>query len=501
VPPPERPEKDLSPRMPQRPKQERILLDWFNVSYRTLLVAGLALLVVGTVAILYFLGILKQAPSPRGQAYAAITDADDLLRKATAVEGTNLDALRDEARTLLVRAREAFGEANYSDAMKSAVESANASRRLLSIGQGEGGLPDVQFYKIEGNVQVKRARELIWKNAAKTTPLDVGDQIKTDSSASAQIIYFNGTITTIKPGSILEIKELYDDPATRVQKVRETLRTGTMISSTQEVAAAGSFHEVSTESASVRAEGRSEFETRFDEINGGTSVGVYRGGAVVRSGGGEVQLAGREGVQVDAGGTFAPKVKLPPTPVLLEPIDQKIFNAGAAEAKPVTIQLSWEPSGSDGTYHLQISSTSLFGDLLLDRPDLKQSEVTLPPTEAGSYYWRVSFRDSSGVDSAFSETRKFKVLAGRVMNADDTTPPDLSIDDFLVFSTQVIVRGRTEPGAILAANGKTIDVGDDGAFTTIIQLRREGRNEIRFVAQDAAGNERSVTRVAEVRPL
>lgn len=487
--------------MPQRPKQDRVLLDWFNVSYRTLFVAGLGMLVVGAAVILYFLGVFRPGANPRGQAYAAIAEADGLLKQAAAAEEPKLDELKDEARSRLGRARDSFAAANYSDAMKSAVESANASRRILAIARGEGGLPDVQFYKIEGNVQVKRARELIWKNATKATPLAVGDQIKTDSSASAQIIYFNGTVTTIKPGSILEIKELYDDPATRVQKVRETLRTGTMISSTQEVTAAGSFHEVSTETASVRTEGRSEFETRFDELNRGTSVGVYRGGAVVRSGDAQVQLGGREQVQVDAAGAFGSKLKLPPTPVLLEPIDQKIFNMAAGEASPVPIQISWEPVEAAGTYHLQISSTSLFGELLLDRTDLEVHQVSLPPTPPGSYYWRVAFRDTSGLDSAYSETRKFKVLAGRVMNVDDTAPPDLSIDDFLVFSTQVIVRGRTEPGAILAANGKTVDVGDDGTFTTIIQLRREGRNEVRFVAQDSAGNERTVVRVAEVRPL
>lgn len=487
--------------MPPRPKQDRILLDWFNVSYRTLFLGGLALLVVVGGAVLYLLGVFGQGPSPRSQAYAAIEEADGLLEQIANVEGDQFAALEKEARDRLGGARAAFTAANYSDAMKAAVESANTSRRLLALSRGEGRLPDVQFYKIEGDVQVKRARELIWKTAAKSTPLAVGDQIKTDSSASAQVIYFNGTITTIKPGSILEIKELYDDPTTRVQKVRETLRSGTMVSSTQEVATAGSFHEVTTETASVRSEGRSEFETRFDELNKGTSVGVYRGGAVVRSGSGEIALGGRERVNVDGTGGLGARVKLPATPVLLEPIDQKIFNTSTVDAKPLEIQISWEASEAPGTYHLQISSTSLFGDLLLDRPGLTSHQVLLPPTEPGSYYWRVAFVDGAGLESAFSETRKFKVLTGRVMNVDDSTPPELTIDDFLVFSSQVIVRGRTEAGAVLAANGKTVDVGDDGAFTTIIQLRREGRNEIRFVAQDSAGNERSLLKVAEVRPL
>ena len=85
------------------------------------------------------------------------------------------------------------------------------------------------------------------------------------------------------------------------------------------------------------------------------------------------------------------------------------------------------------------------------------------------------------------------------MNVDDTIPPELVIDDFMVFSSQVIVRGHTESGAILEANGKKVDVGDDGAFTIIVGLRKEGRNRVRFVAQDAAGNETVVDRFAEVK--
>jgi hypothetical protein len=486
--------------MPKRRGQERILLDWFNVSYRTLLIVVLGLAVVGAATALYVRGHLAGGASPRGQAFAAIQDADRLLKEAAVLAEGDLEALGEEAGRELDRARQAFAQANYSDAMTAAMSSRNASLRLLARARGQGGVADVQFYKMEGNVQVKRARELIWRNASKTTALQVGDQIKTDSAASAQIIYFNGTITTIKPGSILEIKEMYDDPATRVQKVREALRTGEMISSTQQTSTAGSFHEVSTGNASVQTNGRSEFETRFDQING-TSVGVYQGEALVRSGSREVQLGGRQGVSVNVEGHVGERLQLPPTPVLLEPIDQKIFSVADDEVADLRVELSWEPLETPGTYRLQVSSSSLFGELLLDRPGLTRNRVVLPPSGPGSYYWRVAFRGAQGIESAFSETRKFKVLAGRILNADDTTPPALSLDDFLVFSSQVIVRGRTEPGAVLAANGKTIDVGDDGSFTTIIQLRHEGKNTIRFTAQDSAGNETTVDRVAEVRSL
>ena len=483
-----------------RRQQQGVLLDWFNVSYRTLLIGGVVLVAVGVSAILYFSGMFSGDQSPRRQARTAIAEAERLLKEVAVHTEGELGALRDIAAEQLGHSRDAFAAANYSDAMRAAVQSRNASNRILSLASGDPGRPDVQFYKVEGNVQVKHARELVWKSAKMAKPLRVGDQIKTDSSASAQIIYFNGTITTIKPGSILEIKELYDDPSTRVQKVRETLRTGEVLSSTQDAKTAGSFHEISTGNAKVTARGRSKFETKFDEING-TSVGVYQGAATVRSGGDELQLGVRQTVSVAAAGRLGNAARLPPTPTLLEPIDQKIFNVGREGEQTATVRLLWEQLELSGSYRLQVSRSSLFGETLLDRSGLSRSKVTMPPTPPGSYYWRVAFQNPDGTESAFSETRKFKVLAGRLMNADDTTPPLLSIDDFLVFSSQVIVRGRTEPGSILAANGKTVDVGDDGSFTTIIQLRREGRNSIRFVAQDSAGNETRVDRVANAPVL
>jgi hypothetical protein len=487
--------------MALRRRQDRVLLDWFNVSYQTLLLAGLAILVVSVLVTLYLMGYLGGGTHPRAEASRSITEATRLLEMALAAsDSPDYDALRHTARGRLGEARQAMAEAMFPEALAAATESQQASRRLLALVQGKDSVRAVQFYRLEGKVQVKKARQLIWKDADKGMPLDVGDQIKTGSSASAQIIYFNGTVTTIKPGSILEIKELFDDPATRVQKVRETLRTGRMVSSTQNASAEGSVHEVTTQNASVQARGRSQFETRFDELNAGTEVGVYNGAAVVESGNQRRRLAGREQVSVNAQGKLGATVKLPPTPTLLEPIDQKIFTVGS-DGGDAQIRLLWEDVELPGTYHLQLSSSSLFGQLLLDRENITSTRVLLPPTEPGSYYWRAAFRTPNGLESAFSETRKFKVLTGRVLNVDDTQPPELVIDDFLVFSSQVIVRGRTESGAILEANGKKVDVGDDGSFTTIVKLRKEGRNNVRFVAQDAAGNETTVIRVAEVKIL
>ena len=97
-----------------------------------------------------------------------------------------------------------------------------------------------------------------------------------------------------------------------------------------------------------------------------------------------------------------------------------------------------------------------------------------------------------------SEVRKFRLVPGHLVLTGDDQPPPLEIDDFLVFATQVIVRGRTEPGALLSVNGQKIDVYDDGTFTSVIPLRRAGRQTLTFTAQDIAGNSTRLERVAEV---
>ena len=94
----------------------------------------------------------------------------------------------------------------------------------------------MQFAKIEGNVRVKQAGGFSWKDANTRMSLKVGDQVKTSSTGSAEVIYFDGTVTRIAPGSLLEIRDLYEDPVTKVRRIREKLTWGEVRASTQAAA-------------------------------------------------------------------------------------------------------------------------------------------------------------------------------------------------------------------------------------------------------------------------
>jgi hypothetical protein len=470
-----------------------VLLDWFNVSYGSI---ALGIAVIAGSAALYYQFVYRN--SPKARASSAIEEAEDLLDKAGASEATkDSEELKQSAQRLLAEARRQFDATNFEDAAKAAEQSRMSSQRLISLAKGESSRA-AQFYKIEGDVRVKRARELIWAPATKEMTLSVGDQIKTSSRAAAQIIYFNGTITTVTPGSLLEIKELYENPSTRVQQVRERLREGRISASTQDPPTKGSFHEIATQNTVATTEERTNLDVAFDDQQDRTRLEVHSGKASVSTaseGSPRVNVGAQERLEVDQQEHVSSKVRIPPAPVLSSPIDQKLISLQGEPGS--SVQLEWQEVPEARSYHLQISSHSLFSDTLVDSK-LETPSATLPRAGEGNYYWRVAATFEDGTEGPMSEVRKFKVVSGTLSPSGDTQPPPLSIDDFLVFATQVIVRGKTEPGAQLSVDGFKIDVYDDGTFTAVIPLRKTGHQTLIFIAQDVAGNATRLQRVVDV---
>lgn len=475
-----------------------VLLDWFNVSYRSIILGslGIAAVLIAVGGTLYYQFVYRN--SPKARASAAIAQAEDLLEKAASGEATKeSEPLKQSSQRLLAEARRQFDATNFEDAAKAAEQSQMSSQRLLSLSRGEATRA-AQFYKIEGDVRVKRARELIWAPATKGMTLSVGDQIKTSSRAAAQIIYFNGTITTVTPGSLLEIKELYENPSTRVQQVRERLREGRISSSTQDPPTKGSFHEIATQNTVAVTEERTDLDVAFDDQEEKTRLEVHSGKASVSAGAegaSKVAVEAQERLEVDRQERVSTKVKLPPAPFLTAPIDQKVIPLEGEQGS--SVQLGWQEVAEAKNYHLQISSHSLFSETLVDSK-LETASATLPRAGEGNYYWRVAAVFEDGTEGPMSEVRKFKVVPGTLTQPGDTQPPSLTIEDFLVFATQVIVRGKTEPGALLSVDGSKIDVYDDGTFTAVIPLRKTGHHVLVFIAQDVAGNATRVERPADV---
>lgn len=475
--------------MPQGRQRPQILLDWATISYRSIMRGVVYLILLLSLGGLFVYLKAARRTTPEELALQEIGRAERMYREAQA-SGSDARMARvvESAYKLLSSARLSYDRQDFVEARAAAQQSQSFSQKVLEGSSGEAFT--AKIYRYEGDVKIKRARQFVWDNVSSNTPLRVGDQIKTASNGSAQIIYFDGTITTIRPGSLLEIRELFEDPATRVRKVREKLNWGGVSASTPAMSVPGSFHEVSTEHATARADSRAQFDVAVDAATRRTSAQVHSGTARVETGGRTLTLQPMERLQVTQDQEVS-RLKLLPTPVLLEPADQRVF---AVDDPSSATTLRWARVTGASRYRLQISRTALFGELLLDKSDIKSASVQIPGLQEGNYYWRVSAIDGADVESTFSEVRKFKVAAAREHRNDDTTPPALEVLDFLPSGHLVIINGRTEPGAALSVDGQAVDVYDDGAFTAVMRLKREGFNELNIVAQDPAGNETRLKR-------
>jgi hypothetical protein len=483
--------------MPAQPQKPRVLLDWFTVSYRS--VAAVVLLVVALLAAGGWYVFLYAPSKPRQEAQEAISRAQDRFREAAGYPATvHLDEVRGSARSALAEGRDAFQRRQYDDARIAAMRSENFSQKAIDIARGEGtASKEVRIYHMEGDVRVKRAGEFNWESADRKMLLRIGDQVKTAGSGSVQLIYFDGTLTTINPGSLLEIRELHEDPATKVRRVTEKLNWGEVLASTQKTNVEGSFHEVATEKVSARSEVAGEFRVASDKESQASAIDVFRGRVQIASGGRVERVDSGERIRADGSGALQAKEVLPGVPRLLAPADQKIF-VHEDPAKASTT-LAWEKTPGVARYHLVISDRILFTVPLYDA-DRAETTVQIDGLLPGEYYWKVASVLPAGVRGPYSEPWRFRVTSQSLHDREDSTPPNLEITESVQSGPMLILNGRTEAGAHLWVDNEKVDVTDDGTFYAVIRLRKEGVNDVSLLAQDASGNSRKLTHRAYVDP-
>ncbi len=456
----------------------RVAVDWVYIQTRTLIVLGL-LLVVGLCGGAWWWLAGQSLPLEK-QAAQSIIRAESLeVQARAAVPGAGSLTL---AREHLGEAHSAFDSQHFTRALDEARAAEAISREILD----GGGLDEsgVRIVQADGDVRIKRSGQFMWEPANVRSMLAMGDQIRTGAGASAQLIYFDGTVMTMRSGTLLEIRELFRDSEQRTQRVSERLAWGSLKASTNETAGIEGVHEVSTAATAVRADRASEFTVEHDREKGRSQVTALRGELKLETSDGEVAISESTRVAMTRG-TIVGQSKILAPPMLKDPPDQKTFLA----PRESQVHLSWMILAQAESYHLQLSPRPMFSRMEYEQESLQAAQATLPPLAPGTYYWRVTGVDAKGYPGRWSDTRKFRVLGAEFRDPDDTKPPSLEISEILVIGTNAIISGRAEAGALMWIGGERVDLDESGAFTWVIKLHKDGENRIVFQAQDAAGNE------------
>ena len=456
-------------------------LDWFVIPIQKIRQWGIIALLLLVAAGVGFFVYGRTRKSPQDRARAEITEAESLLGKATrAVGAVRPGSNVAQARDFLKDANESFAGSRWEEAFRLAVESQSYSRRALG-GTGGGEQGDASFIFVEGDVSLQRAGRSTFEPARQRQPLFEGDFVKAGKTGSAEIMFFDGTLYTIRPGSLFECR-----------RPRSSESSGSqikMISGAINVYTSGASAAVDTESATAAIERDSR--ASVDVVMGEkTEVTSYRGRTTVSTGKETVVLDGREKVSAATDTRqISAKVNLPDTPQPSLPADNRIYDLKTGDQ----VDLKWSKVPEAVRYRLQISRSRLFvpDATEVDLDDRVQTSARVKVSRDGSYFWRVASIDAAGITSDWSVVRRFKMATEPVKagSGGDTTPPELTVFPPQQMGNLFLIYGKTEPGAIVTVNAEPADVEPDGAFKKTITVERDGAAMLVVKSVDASGNE------------
>jgi hypothetical protein len=455
-------------------------LEWFIIPIRKIATWGIVIVVVAAGSVLGYRAYVKARPSAEDRARAEIESASGLLNKATRIAGTVRPGSNvARARGFLQDAHNSMGDSRFEEAFRLAVESESYSRRVIG-GWGADENGDASFIFVEGEVAMQRAGRSTFETARQRQPLFDGDFIRTGHNGSAEIMFTDGTLFTIRPGSLFEVRR----PSASEASGSEVK----MVSGAVNVYTSASPSTVATNDATAAID--KDSRVSVDVAQGEkTEVTTFRGKTTVSTGLNTVVLEGRQRVVAAARtGVLSPRVALPEAPVLLLPADNRTFDVATGE----DVELRWSRVPDAARYRIQISRSRLFVPDAneVDLDDRTGLSTSIKVSREGSYYWRLAAINRGEVSSDWSAVRRFRMLEEPVRTgADDTTPPELSVLPPQQMGNLFLIYGKTEKGAVVTVNAEPADVGADGSFKKTVTIERDGYSILVIKAVDAAGNE------------
>jgi hypothetical protein len=334
------------------------------------------------------------------------------------------------------------------------------------------------FTALDGTVRVKRANSNSWTTADYSVPLEKGDVVQTSSEGMAKIVFSDGTNYTVKQDSLIVIEEnsANDQQQTNVAVAVSTgtvdLATATYVQgSKSQVIVAGATASLAPDSAAM---------VHNDPQSDQHEVLVKKGSGEITRNGETVRLADWEKVNFhgDSQKMALTKEVGPPTPI--SPANMMpVFVSG----DPKPLEFSWTPMPTAKTYRLRISKNPYFSSVIVDRR-VNTADVLVSGLEQGAYYWVVQSEDAGGKESVESEKNRFTIIPKET----DDAALSLDLDPFVQHGHVLELTGKTEVGARVMVNGREVPmVSNDGSFHYFTPPLPAGESVITITAQNSKG--------------
>ncbi|HEX4963986.1 MAG TPA: FecR domain-containing protein [Thermoanaerobaculia bacterium] len=463
-------------------KASRAGKDWYSVSVDTLRSWGFLLLIVVVVVVAGGVYFVVEGRSAQKQAAAAIAEADRLLEQLGGEkQAANFTAELAAGRTSLEAAKTRFGTGDFRGALEAGEQSLKALQSIrdaLALPTSSG---QAQFNEVEGEVEYRRGDGGDWQEARLRSHLQPGDTVRTGEGGSAQIMFADGTLYTVRPNTQFIVTPSGGSGGSSEQAIE--MEYGWVNLSTPEKSGSN----VKTPGAMARVKEDSEAFVSVDKGSSQGRFGATRGGMELASKSGLTREIKSLQQVVQTGDLLSEPKPLPAPPTQTEPDDNLALDLDQTRK----LVLAWAPVPGASRYALQVSRNILFVDNVIDAENRTRTRATLGVRGEGTFQWRVAAFGSDGLLGPWSGARKFRVSSSRATGGEKkgTTPPTLDLDDVKPYGSIFFVAGRSDPGARVEVNGEQVMTGIDGSFNKPVQLTKEGWNIIEVRARDAWGNE------------
>lgn len=487
------------PALPAR-KPIRTRKDWYSISVDTLR-GWFFLLLIAAGLVVAWLGYREWERHALERKSQAMIQEDQRLLAQVRDDLKAAEEFKSEYEAgaqSLQEARAEFAQRRFRGALASAVTSRKLLQSILdTVALGSSG-GQARFISVQGEVECKRSDGGSWEEARARVPLRAGDYVRTGAGGSAEIMFLDGTLYTVRGNTQFVISS-----GSSGSSGASAPSAGPAAQSTQAAAEAPADQTIqmeygwvnlntSSRPSQVKTPGaiakvREESEAFVSYERGGRRgrFGALSGGLELAAKGGMTRQVGALEQVVQTGDLLSQAQRLPAPPEPVEPADNRELDMDRAQS----LVLSWNPVPGSTRYALQVSRNHLFADNLISVENRSRPRATLGLRGEGTFYWRVAAFGRDGAEGPFSRPRKFRVAAGRSAGDRPAAPPDVDLEDVKSYGNIFIVAGRCTPGARLDINGEQADVGADGTFKKTVQFTREGWSYIEIRARDRWGSE------------
>jgi FecR-like protein len=456
--------------------------DWYSISVDTLRGWGLLLLILAALGVGYFGYRVWERQALEREALRTIDQAQSLLQQLQN-EGRASSYQNDYATAgqSFQQAQNHLAQKSYRAAIRSAKLSYGVLMSILdAIAVPGSAAGQAQFVSIQGEVEYRRGDGGEWEEARNRVPLHPGDYVRTSDGGSAEIMFLDGTLYTVRPNTQFIVSPGKAEGGQPAEQSIQMEYGWVNLNTSQH----GS--QVKTPVAVAEVKQDSEAFVSFDKGANRGRFGAFRGGMELSSKGGLKREVKELQQVLQTGDLLSEPQPLPGQPEAVDPADNVELDLERAK----TVVLAWNAVPGAARYALQVSRNHLFVDNLIDVENRVKTHATLGLRGEGTFQWRVAAYSKEGSLGPWSEPRKLRVASFRGGGGErDTTPPALDLDDVKPYGSIFIVGGRSEPGARVEINGELVKVNGDGSFTKAVQLTKEGWSFIEIKARDGWGNE------------